>query len=99
MFVAKRFLSHVINKYGLHSVSSDGGGTWYSGACKLLNIHYHLHFSFEKNIIERTIQYIKDRTNESFDDYFHCRKNKCRLNYIKQWIRLFVDQHNKEIIP
>ncbi len=25
MFVAERFLSQVVNKYGLHSVSSDGG--------------------------------------------------------------------------
>ena len=28
MFVAERILSHVVNKYGLHSVSSDGGA-WY----------------------------------------------------------------------
>jgi putative transposase len=31
MFVAERFLSQVVNKYGLHSVSSDGG-TWYPQA-------------------------------------------------------------------
>ena len=41
--------------------------------------HHHLRPSIEKSIIiERTIQYIKDRT-ESFEDYFPCRKNKCRL--------------------
>ncbi len=28
MFVAERILSQVVNKYGLHSVSSDGA-TWY----------------------------------------------------------------------
>jgi hypothetical protein len=27
-------------------------------------------FSFEKSIIERAIQYFKDRTKEKFDDYF-----------------------------
>jgi transposase-like protein len=43
---AKRFLSYVINKYGLHSVSSDGGGTWYPGACKFLNLYHHLHSAF-----------------------------------------------------
>ncbi len=31
MFVAERFLSQVVNKYGLHSVSSDDG-TWYPKA-------------------------------------------------------------------
>jgi len=47
--------------------------------CKFLGLdHHHLHSSFEKTTIERTIQYIKDRI-ESFDDYFPCRKNKCRL--------------------
>ena len=90
MFVAERFLSQVVNKYGLHSVSSDGG-TWYPQECKFSNLHHHLHSSFEKSIIERTMQYIKDRT-EGFDDYFPCRKkNKCKLNHIKQWIRLFID--------
>jgi putative transposase len=95
--IVKRFLSHVVNKYGLHAVSSDGGGTWYPQACRFLKFVHHLHFSFEKSIIERTMQYIKDRT-ESYDDYFPCKKDKCRLNHIKQWLGLFVDQHNKEII-
>ena len=94
MFVAERVLSDVVNKYGLHSVSSDGG-TWYPQACKFLKLKHHLHSSFEKSIIERTMQYIKDRT-ESFDDYFPCKKNKCKLQHIKQWFKLFVYEHNIE---
>jgi putative transposase len=96
MFVAERFLSKVVNKYGLHSVSSDGG-TWYPQACKSLNLNHHLHSHYKKSLIERTMQYIKDRT-ECFDDYFPCKKNKCKLNHIKQWFKLFVYQHNKEIM-
>ena len=96
MFVAERFLAKVVEVYGLHSVSTDGG-TWYPQACKFLNLSHHLHSSFEKSIIERTIQYIKDRT-ESFDDYFPCRKNKCKLKHIKQWLKLFVYQHNREMM-
>ncbi|MGN6623717.1 MAG: hypothetical protein ACTHKK_06220 [Candidatus Nitrosocosmicus sp.] len=34
----KRFLPHVVNKFGLQVVSSDGDGTWYPGACKFLSI-------------------------------------------------------------
>ena len=56
MFVAERVLSEVVNKYGLHSVSSDGG-TWYPQACKFLNLNHHIHSSFEKSIIERTMHY------------------------------------------
>ncbi len=96
MFVAERILSQVVNKYGLHSVSSHGG-TWYPQACKFLKLVHHLHSSYEKSLIERTMQYIKDRT-EVFDDYFPCNKNKCKLNHVKQWLGLFVYQHNKEII-
>ena len=42
-------------------------------AVDFLKLKHHLHSSFEKSIIERTMQYIKDRT-ESFDDYFPCKK-------------------------
>ena len=100
LFVAiERFLSEVVKKYGLHAVSSDdGGGTWYPlQVYRFLKLVHHIHSSFEKSIIERTIQYIKDRT-DNFDDYFPFKKNKCKLNHVKQWLKLFVYQHNKEII-
>ena len=43
------------------------------------------------------MQYIKDRT-EGFDDYFPCKKDKCKLKQVKNWLNLFVvDYHNKEI--
>jgi transposase-like protein len=38
---------------------------------------YHIHFSYEKSIIERAMQYTKVRTG-SFDDYFLCKKNSCK---------------------
>ena len=93
--ITKLFLPHIVNKYGLHAVSSDCG-TWYPQACRFLKLNYHLHSYFEKSIIERTMQYIKDRT-ECFNGYFPCKKNKCKLNHVKQWLKLFVYQHNKEI--
>ncbi len=96
MFVAERFISDVVEEHGGHPVSTDGG-TWYTQACKFLKLVHHLHSSYEKSLIKRTMQYIKDRT-ECFDDYFPCKKNKCKLNYIKQWLKLFVYQHNKEIL-
>ncbi len=95
MFVAEHFLSHIVKEYGQHPVSTDGG-TWYPQACKFLKIDHHIHSSFEKSIIERTMQYIKDRT-ECFDDYFPCKKDKCKLKHVKNWLNLFVDYHNKEI--
>jgi putative transposase len=93
MFVAEHFLSDVIEGYGLHPVSTADGGTWYPQACKFLKLNHHIHSPFEKSIIERTMQYIKDRT-EGLDDYFPCKKNKCKLKHVKQWFNLFIDQHN-----
>jgi putative transposase len=98
MLIAERFLSSLINKYGKHPVSTDGG-MWYPQACKFLKLKHHVHSSFEKSIIKRTVQYIEDRT-EGFDDYFPCKrkKNSYKLQHIKQWFALFIDKHNKSIL-
>ena len=96
MFVAERFLSNVVKEYGEHPVSTDGG-TWYPQACQFLKLNHHIHSSYEKSIIERTIQYIKDRT-ECFDDYFPCRKKNCKLKHVQKWLNLFAYHYNKEKI-
>jgi putative transposase len=58
MFVAKeRFISDVVDEYGKHPISTDGG-TWYpQQACRFSNLNHHIHSSFEKSIIERTMHY------------------------------------------
>ena len=96
MFVAEKFLSSIVKENSKHPVSTDGG-TWYPQACKFLKLEHHLHSTYEKSLIERTIQYIKDRT-ECFDDYFPCRKKNCKLKHVIQWMNLFVAHYNKEII-
>ncbi len=96
MFVAERFLDNLINIHGKHPVSTDVD-TWYLQACRFLKLNHHIHSPFEKGIIERTIQYIKDRTG-SFDNYFPCRKQHCNLFHIKNWMNLFVNMHNREMI-
>ena len=66
-FVSERFLDDGLVKVnGMHPVSTDGR-TGYPQACRFLNLDYHIHPSLEKCFIQRTMQYIKDRT-ECFDD-------------------------------
>ena len=60
-------------------------------ACRFLGLKHHIHSSMEKSLIERKMQYIKDRT-ESFDDYFPCRLKKCKLKHVRNWLNLFVTQ-------
>ena len=78
--VAERFIASLINTYDKHPVST-GGGKWYlPQACKFLKLKEHnLHSLFEKSIIERTMQYIKDRIEEGFDDYFYTKRTG--INY------------------
>ena len=97
MFEAEHILSDIVKEYGRHPISTADGGTWYPQSCKFLKLKHHLHSSFEKSIIERTMQYIKNRT-EGFDDYFPCRKKKGKLKHVKQWLNLFADYYNKEIL-
>jgi putative transposase len=96
MFVAERFILNLVKRYGNHPVSINGG-TWCSEACRFLRLHHHIHSPYEKSIIERTVQYIKDRT-EYFDDYFPCRKSKCKLQHIQKWLDLFVSHHNNTLL-
>ncbi|WP_458720757.1 hypothetical protein [Candidatus Nitrosocosmicus sp. R] len=95
MLIAERFISGLIKIHGKHDVSTDGG-TWYPMACRFLKLKHHINSSFEKSLIERTMQYIKDRT-EGFDDYFPCSKEKCKLDHVNNWLNLFVKIHNKEV--
>ena len=50
----------------------------------------------KKSIIERTMQQIKDRTEYS-DDQFPFKRKNCKLKDVKNWLRQFVGNHNKEI--
>jgi len=93
----ERFLYNITKDYGKHPVSTDGG-TWYpSQACKFLKLQHHIHSAYEKSIIEITIQYIKDRT-ENFNDYFPCRMKNCKLKHVTNWLKLFAHFYNMETI-
>jgi putative transposase len=97
MFVAERFIEGLVKVHGKHPVSTDGG-TWYPQAHKFLKLRHHIHSPFEKSVIERTMQHIKDRT-ECFDDYFPCnRKRGCNFLHVKKWLGLFATMHNREIL-
>ena len=67
MFVAENFIRSLVEKYEKHIGYTDGG-TWYPQAYKFLDLKHCLHSPLEKSLIERIIQYFKDRT-ECFDDY------------------------------
>ena len=99
MIVVESFLRSLLRIYGKHTVYSDGG-TWYPEACIFLGLEHRLHSPYDKSIIvvERTIEYLNDRT-EAFDDYYYpcIRTGLCNLQHVYQWLILFVFMHNSVI--
>jgi putative transposase len=95
MIVAEKFIRSLVEKYGRHTVYTDGG-TWYDEVCNIIGLKHYLHSSIEKSMMERVNQYFKDRT-ESFDDYYPCRQMECNLFHVYNWIQFFVSIYNDTI--
>jgi transposase-like protein len=98
MFVAEKFIRSLVSKYSRHTFYTDGGGRWYPQACNFLHLKHRLHSPLDKSLMERVMQYFKDRT-ESFDDYYPCinQKRNCDLSHVYNWIKLFIYLYNAKI--
>jgi putative transposase len=96
--VAERFVQSLIGEDGKHHLTTVEG-TSNPQACIFPNVeHHHFHSSYQKSLMERTIQYIKDKT-ECFDGYFPLRKDKeCKPKHFMDWLGLFVDMHNRAVM-
>jgi len=92
ILTAELFLQSLIDRYGRHPVYSDGAN-WYPEACRSLGLQHHVYDGSSGNLMERFVQYVKDRT-ESFDDYFPCRKEHCRLEHVKGWLNYYMLSFN-----
>ncbi len=73
----EKFIHSLVEKYGKHTVYTNGG-TWYPEACNILKLKHYLDSSIAKSLMERVNQYFKDRT-ELFDYYYSCGKNECNI--------------------
>src|ERR1044072_6705544 len=54
MLVAEKFIHSLVEKYGKHTVFTDGG-TWYEQACNILKLKHYLHSSIEKSSMDGSI--------------------------------------------
>jgi len=101
MLIVEKFIIDLIKSYNKHSsVSTE---RWrHLVSTSILPVSEtkasYSFFLFEKSLIERTMQYVKSRTEEGFYDYFPCKRKKYKLKHVKNWLKLFVtDYHNKEM--
>lgn len=88
ILVCYQFFKQLRNSYGRKPIFTDGA-YWYNTACRWLRLSHRMYGTEMKNIMERFIQHIKDRT-ECFDDHFPCRKPDCDMQHIRNWLKLFV---------
>ena len=93
MLILSSFLKSLLEKYGLHTIYSNVG-TGYPEACNVLGLKHRLHSSLEKSLMERVMEYFKDRS-ESFDDYYPCsKKEEYNLEHVYNSIELFTSMYN-----
>ena len=64
ILIAEKFIKSLVDKYGKHTVYTDGG-TWYPEACKILRLKHYLHSPLEKSLIERLYSILKIELNLS----------------------------------
>ena len=69
-----------------------------SRPCSYLGLRYLLHYPFDECVIERTIEYFKDRT-ECFHECYPCKNNiQYDLTNVHNRLGLFVFVHNAVIL-
>ncbi|MHB8567587.1 MAG: hypothetical protein ACYC9U_10885 [Nitrososphaerales archaeon] len=75
------------------------GADWYALACQSMHLKHHVysHGSWLWEVMERSVQRLKDRT-ESFDDLFPSRSHglECKLKHVWNWINVFWLHHQPE---
>jgi putative transposase len=91
------FLKDVRSRYGRKPILTDEA-KWYDEACRWLRLPHRNYPVEEKNLIERFIQKIKDRT-ECFDDLFPCRREGCDRSHVWNWLNLFVAHVHMDMDP
>jgi|FaiFalDrversion2_1042247.scaffolds.fasta_scaffold42021_1 transposase-like protein len=89
LLVCYNFIKELRRLYGNRYTIYTDGASYDNQACRWLRIkHIVYDDNYCKNIMERAIQYIKDRT-ECFDDYFN--KDDCsNKKHIINWFRVFM---------
>ena len=85
IFVCYQFFKQLRTKFGNKPIYIDGS-YWYKDACRWLRLKHIVYGTELKNIMERFIQHIKDRT-EYFDDNFPCKSHGCDRKQICNWLR------------
>jgi hypothetical protein len=81
MIITERFISDLVQIHEKHPIVTIRG-TWYQQARRILKLKLKGYCSYEKNLRERTIKYIKARTKENFDETSPFGMKKCNIHHM-----------------
>jgi putative transposase len=86
IFVCYQFLKQLRERYGRKLIFT-ARTKWYNDECEWLRLPHQAYGIELKNLMERFMQHIKDRT-ECFDDHFPCvtRKENCDGQHVWNWL-------------
>jgi putative transposase len=90
------FIRRLVRRYGGVPIHTDGAG-WCADACGWAGAEHIVYDRPLRNLMERMIQYLKDRT-EAFDDLFPARKSGLAsgraFERLRNWLSAFTFMHN-----
>jgi len=93
---AYTFIRRLVHKYGGVPIYTDGAG-WYADACRWAGVEHVVYGRPLRNLMERMVQYVKDRT-EAFDDLFPARKSRLSsrraFEHMLNWLSAFMFMHS-----
>ena len=70
------FIKRVRAICGSKIIILTDGAPYYRASCRILNLRHGVYSIEVRNLMERIIQYVKDRT-KLFDNYIPCIKDEC----------------------
>ncbi|MFP3263279.1 MAG: DDE-type integrase/transposase/recombinase [Nitrososphaeria archaeon] len=90
------FIRRPVHKYGGVPIYTDGA-PWYADACRWAGAEHVVYDRPLRNLMERMVQYVKDRT-DAFDDLFPARKSRLSsrraFEHMLNWLSAFMFMHN-----
>jgi transposase-like protein len=81
-----------VRRYGGVPIYTDGAG-WCADACRRAGVEHVVYDRPLRNLMERMVQYLKDRT-EAFDDLFPRRRARAEVEgafeHVRNWLYAFM---------
>ena len=88
------FIKRVKAIYGSNIIILIDGAPYYRASCKILNLRHGVCSIEVRNLMERIIEYVKDRT-KLFDNYIPCIKDGCDEEHAKMLLKSIMIMLNE----